>query len=272
LAVVVAKVTMAWYAQVSWTRAIVLGITLAPFLDGMILVLMHELSHNRMFSVRIDRLVSMGVNILMLAPISEVFRQHHRAHHLSLGDAQNDVDAPSPWEIEFVGNGPFKKAIWLFFNMLFLPIRSLTKLEVKWCKWVVLNFVTSIGFTLIILFTDLKLFFFFGLSLMFSQGLHPVNARQLQRHFWDGSEEKAINKQGHSSHTFSYYGKIYNSLYLNVGYHNEHHDFAQVPWTRLPELKAMVGDEWYPDDSKQAYASRGFSDLINFIFNRKVSI
>jgi sphingolipid delta-4 desaturase len=26
----------------------------------------------------------------------------------------------------------------------------------------------------------------------------------------------------------------------NVGYHNEHHDFPSVPWTRLPALKALA--------------------------------
>ncbi|KAH6909420.1 dihydroceramide delta(4)-desaturase [Coprinopsis sp. MPI-PUGE-AT-0042] len=31
-----------------------------------------------------------------------------------------------------------------------------------------------------------------------------------------------------------------NVLAYNVGYHNEHHDFPSVPWTRLPALRAMA--------------------------------
>ena len=27
---------------------------------------------------------------------------------------------------------------------------------------------------------------------------------------------------------------------MNIGYHNEHHDFPFVPWNRLPRLKAIV--------------------------------
>ncbi|MDF1857014.1 fatty acid desaturase [Pseudooceanicola sp.] len=36
--------------------------------------------------------------------------------------------------------------------------------------------------------------------------------------------------------TRSYYGWL-NWLLFNTGYHNEHHTFAGVPWTRLPELR-----------------------------------
>jgi len=43
--------------------------------------------------------------------------------------------------------------------------------------------------------------------------------------------------------TRSYYGPL-NWLLFNTGYHNEHHTFPAVPWTRLPELKRQAPEQF----------------------------
>ena len=72
-------------------------------------------------------------------------------------------------------------------------------------------------------------------------GLHPLGARWIQEHYT--SDE--------SQETYSYYGWL-NALALNVGYHNEHHDFPSVPWNRLPQLKKMAPEMY---DSLNAHQS-----------------
>jgi sphingolipid 4-desaturase/C4-monooxygenase len=257
-------------SQGSWLLSILLGVTLGPYIDAMILVLIHEVSHNRASgNIRIDRWMGILINIFMLAPISEIFRQHHNKHHLMLGDMEGDVDVPLEMEVDFVGNSAIKKALWLIFNMVILPIRSLYKLEVKTNFYVVANFVLCLGFTIALAFFNLKVFICLGLSLLCSQGLHPANARQLQRHLWDSSDEKAFSAPNTASMTYSFYG-LSNLLFLNVGYHIEHHDFVQVPWTKLPQVRKIAGEKWYPES--QAYTSRGWGDLVNFVFNDKVTL
>src|SRR5690606_7858079 len=45
--------------------------------------------------------------------------------------------------------------------------------------------------------------------------------------------------------TRSTYGRI-NWILFNTGYHNEHHTFPNVAWTRLPELRHIAPDQFHP--------------------------
>jgi sphingolipid delta-4 desaturase len=69
--------------------------------------------------------------------------------------------------------------------------------------------------------------------MLFSIGLHPLGSRWIQEHFTlDPGQE-----------TGSYYGAL-NRLALNVGYHNEHHDFPSIPWNKLPAIRS-IAPEFY---------------------------
>ncbi|CAG8477122.1 5369_t:CDS:2 [Racocetra fulgida] len=74
------------------------------------------------------------------------------------------------------------------------------------------------------------------------KNIHPVAARHIQEHytFDDGQE------------TYSYYGSL-NKLFMNIGYHNEHHDFTKVPWTRLPEIHKIAAEYYEAFKEKLEY-------------------
>ena len=55
---------------------------------------------------------------------------------------------------------------------------------------------------------------------------------------------------------------------FNVGYHNEHHDFPSVPWTRLPQIRA-IAPEYYVELKSYVSWTRL---LFQFLFDRELSL
>jgi sphingolipid delta-4 desaturase len=82
-----------------------------------------------------------------------------------------------------------------------------------------------------------------------------VAAHFIQEHytFTDGQE------------TYSYYGWA-NILFLNIGYHNEHHDFPNVPWHLLPAIKLCAKESYDP----LAYHGSWRSVLWTFITDKNL--
>ncbi len=67
--------------------------------------------------------------------------------------------------------------------------------------------------------------------------------------------------------TKSYYG-VLNTVNLNVGYHNEHHDFPSVSWNKLPKVRKIAGNYYDTLDYHTSYTSLLFRFLFdkNFLF------
>ena len=260
--------SLAYLSRNSYLVAITLGIIAGPFVNAAVLVFMHEATHMLVFkNPAYNRLLSIATNTAMLAPISEIFRQHHYRHHRQLGDDNHDVDVPTQFEIRLVRNIWWRKALWLMFNMIILPARSLVRLPVEVDKYLIFNWIACISCGVATFLYSRASFLFLLLSLLNSQGLHPANTRQVQRHIFNGDDQMRSTPDRPA--TYSYYGPG-NMFTLNVGYHVEHHDFNRIPWTRLPQLRKIAGKKWYPDEC--AYHSRGLPELINFVVNPNISL
>lgn len=76
---------------------------------------------------------------------------------------------------------------------------------------------TIVSDTLVVKYNGTRGLLYLFLSLWFGYGFHPAAMHFIQEHYTvtDGQE------------TYSYYGGL-NKWFLNIGYHNEHHDFTKV--------------------------------------------
>lgn len=199
-------------------------------------VLIHESGHNLVFKTPLyNRLNGLMVNIPMVVPISQSFRRYHLEHHQFQGVEGKDPDLPLDSEVTLINNNPLLKALWVLCYGVMYVVRGIAMKKPP-TKWEAINLVTMIvADALIIKFMSLRALAYLGVSVFFGYGMHPGAAHFIQEHyvFSDGQE------------TYSYYGTG-NIFYLNIGLHNEHHDFPQIPWTRICKLRQMATEFYDP--------------------------
>ncbi len=249
--IVAFQVAMAWALKDSpWWMVIGAGILIGAYADHALWVIIHECTHNLIFRSPVaNTLTGMLANFPIVVPSSVYFQRYHMKHHAYLGVYDQDADVPSHWEAKLVGNASWRKALWL----LFYPVLQLTrpprlKPRAPIDRWVVINFVVQVAFDVAVwmLIGPAALGYMFA-SFFFSIGGLPLGARWIQEHYavFPGQE------------TNDYYGWL-NRIQLNIGYHNEHHDFPSVPWNRLPDLKTMAPEAYDSLRYHRSWATLGW--------------
>jgi len=244
-----------------WWLVIVVAYFVGAFANHALFVVIHEVAHKLIFKRATPNILAgIFANLPLAVPASASFTKYHIKHHAFQGVYELDADLPYEWEARLVGRSWWRKALWLALFPIVEGIRPLRLKEVPfWDRWSTLNVLVQFAF-------DIAIFVLFGpkalaylvLSLFFGIGLHPLGARWVQRHFLvEGGEQE----------TYSYYGTL-NKLALNVGYHNEHHDFPSVPWNNLPKVK-QTAPEVYDRLSSHSSWTRL---LFKFLFDRDLTL
>ena len=198
-------------------------------------VVIHEASHNSCARGTVaNRVVAIYANLPKVLPYAMTFRRHHMLHHVHLGVIGKDNDLPPTFERDMIGNGRARKLLWLFFYPFFGAFcRGFLHVPDRWevASWVV---QTTFNLALWTLLGPWALAYL-AASTYFSASLHPIAGHFIHEHYlWDESQE-----------TYSYYGPL-NRVTLNLGLHNEHHDFPRVPGRDLPRLHAIARAHYAP--------------------------
>lgn len=264
LAVVFFQVAIAWsmgrLGLGYWWLALIVAYLMGAFANNCLYVIIHEATHNLIFENRkLNKLAAIVADLPNVLPAAIGFSICHLEHHAHQGEYERDADVPSHWEANLVGNRWYAKAIWLFLFPLLQLLRPgrLNAIPVL-NRWTILSVAAALAFdTAIVVLCGWNGLVYLSASVLFALGLHPLGARWIQEHYTLSVEQE----------TFSYYGPL-NLLTLNVGYHNEHHDFPSIPWNRLPQLRAKAPEFYDSLESKQSLTTL----LLQFIFDPRYSL
>lgn len=242
-----------------WT---VLGVAwlVGAFVNHAMYVMVHEAAHNLIFPRRWqNQLAAILADVVNVVPAAISFRGYHLMHHAHQGVYELDADLPSRWEARLIGGGAWTKGMWLLFFPFFQMTRPPRLKQIAFLnRWVVLNWASALLVTIaVVVFWGWGALAYLLASFFFAVGLHPLGARWIQEHYLTTEDQE----------TYSYYGPA-NLVAMNVGYHNEHHDFPSIPWNRLPRLKAAA-PEYYDG---LAYYGSWTGLLVRFLFDRELTL
>ena len=193
----------------------------------------HELAHNLFFTRPMhNRYFSFIANVPIGIPYAISFRNYHLEHHKFQGVEGVDADIPSQLEGKLF-RGMFGKFIWASCQVVAYAIRPMFVKPLDFTPLLALNWTTQLGFNAaIFLLFGWRPLFYMIFCLFLSGGLHPCAGHFISEHY-------VFPHKSAMQETYSYYGSL-NWLTFNVGYHNEHHDFPHIPWSRLPEVKRLA--------------------------------
>lgn len=235
--------------------------TLGAVLTHALYVIIHECSHQLIFRKNWqNRCFALLSNFPLVLPSAMQFFKYHLLHHAHQGEYDCDPDIVPKSEAAWIGNSRVKKFLLVaLFSLLQGVVHPNRLKQVRfWDAWFVLNVFTQAAFILTMWhFAGLYSLAFLLVCTAFCLGPHPLGGRWFAEHYVVHEEQE----------TNSYYGP-FNKLAFNVGYHNEHHDFIRIPWSRLPEIK-RIAPEYYED--LFAYKSWTAS-LLRFVFDTKASV
>jgi sphingolipid delta-4 desaturase len=236
LAAVAFQVAAAWaLREAPWWQVLVAAWCVGAFATHLTFCLYHECAHHLVFRRKWqNHVLGMVANLPQLLPSYAAFRTYHLKHHQYQGDYDLDADMASEWEARLIGRSILGKALWELLFPFFQCVRTIRFSRNGRIRlfngWVVANIVVQYAFDALLVVTlGPGAAAYLAASFFFSVGLHPLGARWIQEHFVVAG----------SAETYSYYGLL-NRVAVNIGYHNEHHDFPFVPWNRLPAIKAMA--------------------------------
>lgn len=256
----------AFIGQVGWIPFLLITYFIGATIGQALFLAVHEITHYLAFkSKKYNNYLAFVANLPIVLPYAMSFKVYHAEHHWDQGDDVIDTDIASRLEAR-VFRGFIGKLVWYLFQILFYAFRPIIIRPIKIDKWQVYNGLFQIagmvGFYFLVshffgLEGYLYAIFYLVLSLLFAGGLHPTAGHFISEHY--------VFEEGQE--TYSYYGPL-NKVTFNVGYHNEHHDFPNIPGSRLPELHKMA-PEYY--DGLKSYQS-WVKVIFGFLFNKDITL
>ncbi|EKF36402.1 fatty acid desaturase, putative,sphingolipid delta 4 desaturase, putative [Trypanosoma cruzi marinkellei] len=225
-------------SEMSWPMYLFLAYFVGGTISHATFLAIHETTHNLGFKTReYNDYYAIFLNLIVPIPYAMMFKSYHAEHHRYLGWELVDADVPTLLEVKLLSSY-VGKFLFLTFQVFFYALRPCIIRRIELEKRHFINYVVQIVFDILVYkIFGLGPLMYYLLSTFLGTSWHPTAGHFISEHYvfrGDGRQE-----------TFSYYGPL-NWITWMAGYHVEHHDFPNIPWTRISRLH-KIAPEFYDE-------------------------
>ena len=233
----------------------------APLTQGLY-VLSLEYSGNLCFGQEVlDRVGGIVGNLITGVPYAELVR-YVDAEHRAFCHSKVYIDPHKPSETEIkVVQGAGMKIGYMCLYPIVYTYRLLFRHCISFTFFLLGNVLGQIGFNILIWYWYgfICLFYLWLSTYIGMCPLHPCASHLLLQH-------NRFDKRLERVRTYSYYGVV-NIVTLNIGYHRERHAENRVPWTYLPLVKCLMGEQ-----DRKVYYTSTIQAIHDFIFDSDIRL
>lgn len=235
-----------WFDELGWPAHLSLAAIGMALIGTNYQCVGHNFLHNPFFRWPPLNHVFSLVNSLSLGMPQTLYKYHHLNHHRYNNDqrrpdAADTRDRSSTYR--FASQRGEEESLWSyallgpFRTELRAPYLEAKKRRRAWLVWSECGALAA--FALAALLAEPKCFFLFLLPVWYGGQVFALAENWLEHH-------RAM-PGNRLTDSVSCYGRLYNLVWFNNGYHQEHHYRPTVHWTKIAEVRR----EMLPDDQRR---------------------
>ncbi len=234
------------FGQLGWKSQLLLGAIGVALIGTNYQCVGHNFLHNPFFRWPLLNHAFSVINSLSLGMPQTLYKYHHLNHHRHNNDKQGagdsaTCDRSSTYRFAARRGCEENVATYALLGPLRTELRAAYR-EAKakqraWLVW--LEGGALAAFALVILLWETKCFFCFLLPIWYGGQVFALAENWLEHHH--------ATPGNRLTDSVSCYGRLYNLIWFNNGYHQEHHFRPTVHWTKIAEVR----DEMLPDDQRR---------------------
>ncbi|WP_025804390.1 fatty acid desaturase family protein [Pseudomonas chlororaphis] len=234
-----------WVVPIVWFNELSVPALLSLALANVVLMctnyqcIAHNFIHNAFFKARSGNAVFSVINTLALGMPQSFYKSHHINHHVYNNDDWIGDQPPKDRSSLYLYSRDSGEESLLHYTLLSYFRLSLTELfkdAYQRVGGLVIVEISALlcAVALIAIYQPLAF-------VLFVLPVHYVGTSMASLENY--AEHHGCDPANDMSNSVSSYSRLYNLLWFNNGYHQEHHCLPDIHWTRLPENRNMMLDE-----------------------------